>query len=1105
MTSPMCALLSDSRLYDLFGDDQNLTVSQIWLLEIEWEDSSELRFLYGRSLSGNYQSNSWSGSVSSKMPLTENCSVRTHALTLHTSTERLRTFLEHFICGETFQKSCQFSGLNISDKLAKAIGTSTFCVNPITRPVMHLPTRDYYRFQTNRLSPTSYSSVDSGAISSREKSKLFSVLEGYDMKIAKFACQVLDADTGLDFSTIDSWRIGDFEFICAPGLNASERSKYDVSLKGQQSSLTLFEPLTREPSDLLVIVKAYSDGGLQSSYIANLSKNASYPLHHTFELKVFQDQASTAYTMEVYALGINGEQSFLLLQTGAEFVREMNLNMQLVEPIRANYQFEWLAKKVPKRERARLETAGQIGRAISRPSRSQMGGYADDPWVPLNWLIQNRVKQLCPKKSDGRFFPTLNDSSGMSRLELIDWLKGIFERHHDAKIAWIDPFMEDVGIELLNRLGTATADYLVITTEKMSNDDSIKEADEPNRVENLLARCSGWNNGYFGSVCLKILSVPDKKLHDRMILIRSANGQPLAGYHLSNSVQRASEKLPLLVTPIPLDVIPQVFEYVDQIIQSTLYGEGNPHLPTRIIFNSADISSCEEEKPKGLNHNSSFAELPCAGSVLAWWLDDEQLSNLSGAVLMEQMSAKGYIKDGKLDGDRFDALPAKFWTEGLPIADFHSAWDALGYVIANSPASRYAGSLYNKEQSVLSELVKVALLEHISPSRAKALQPRLTKKQLDIEHYCSQGLTALLLSKNDPFSTFTYSPVDTSWSDYYSIQLLWSQAPKQLVSWLNTIFSEPIKSPRTHALVVEALKHICLCVSFDKHHEQIDALLQSNVSVIIWIGLHALENALNRGVWGIEALSKIDHIESATVRRIILCWLINEANYLNSEIKPQLIACLIQSLKAPLADDELKDILQPVRGRLGRLHHFTPWILESMLVPMLEKRTIDITQVAHQWLTELTTQWRTALKNESLYFTLDADGAFTDELAIATKYLVSADLVEIVRELRNVFDALARTIRRPMSAQISCKSYNNAHQVNLWLYALARRIKTLVPDELPLLNELLLESEEIIERISPSTWRWSSSKDLLTYVNGDPEQIGSHGLHQIIQRAIEPR
>lgn len=1104
MTSPLCTLFSDSRLYDLFGDDQNLTVSQIWVLEIEWEDSSELRFLYGRSLSGNYQSNSWSGTASPKTRLTENCSVKTHALTLHTSTERLKAFLEYFISGVTLQKSSQLSGLNISDKLAKAVGTSTFCENPITRPVMHFPTRDYYRFQTNRLSPTSYSSVDSGAISPRGKSKVFSVLEGYDTKIAKFACQVLDADTGLNFSTIDSWRIGDFEFICAPGLNATERSKYDISLKGQQSSLTLFEPLTREPSDLLVIVKAYSDGSIQSSYIANLSKNASYPLHHTFELKVFQDQASTAYTMEIYALGINGEQSFLLLQTGANFVREMNLNMQLVEPIRANDQFEWLAKKVPKREKARLEAAGQIGRAIS-PSRSQMGGYTDDPWVPLNRLIQNRVEQLCPKKSDGWFFPTLNGSSGMSRLELKDWLKNIFERHHDAKIAWIDPYMEDVGIELLNRLGTATADYLVITTEKMSNDDSTKEAGQPNRVENLLARCSGWDNGYLGSVCLKVLAVPESKLHDRMILIRSANGQPLAGYHLSNSIQRASENHPLLATPIPLDVIPHVFEYVDQIIQSTLHGDGNPPLPARIIFNSADIKPREEDKPKGLNHNSSFAEPPCAGSVLAWWLDDEQLSDLSGSVLIEQMSAKGYIKDGQLDQDRFDALPAKFWTEGLPIADFYSAWDALGYVIANSPASRYVGSLYNKDQSVLSEPVKLALLEHISPSRAKALQPRLTKKQLDIEHYRSQELTALLLSKYDPFSTFTYSPVDTSWSDYYSIQLLWSQAPKQLVSWLNTILSEPIKSPRTHALVVEALKHICLCVSFDKHHEQIDALLQSNVSVIIWIGLHALENAVNSGDWGIEALSKIDHIESATVRRTILCWLINEANYLNSDIKPQLIACLTQSLKAPLADDELKDILQPVRGRLGRLHHFTPWILESMLVPMLEQRTIDITQVAHQWLTELTTQWRTALKNESPYFTLEAGGAFTDELAVVTKYLIPADRGEIVRELRKVFDALARTIRLPMSAQISWKSYSNAHQVNLWLYALVRRITVLVPDESPLLNELLLESEEIIERISPSTWRWISSNELLTYVKGDPEQIGSHSLHQIIQRALEPR
>lgn len=1097
MTNPLSTLLSDFRLYGLFGNDQNLTVSQIWVLEIEREDLSELRFLYGRSLPGTYQSNSWSGTVSSKTLLYENCSVKTHALTLHASTELLKTFLGHFISGISLQTASQLTGLTINEKLAKTVGASTFGLNPIARPVIHLPTRDYYQFQTSRLSPSSYASVDSGAISPEGKPKVFSVPEGCDMKIAGAACQALDADTGMDFSKLDAWRMGDFEFICAPGLNAAERSKYDLSLKGQQSSLTLFEPLTREPSELLVMVNAYSDGSTQSSYIARLGKNASYPFHHSFELKEFQGQACTAYTLEIYALGSNGEQSFLQLQTGAYFCREMNFNMQIVESIRTNGQLGWLTKKVPDREKAKLEAAGQIGRAIHR-SRSRMGGHRDDPWVPLNRLTEDSVKQLRPKKSDGQFFLTLNDSGGMSRLLLTNWLRAIFERHHDAQIAWIDPYMEDVGIELLNRLGTATANYLIITTEKESSDDSKREAGQPNRVDKLLAKCTDWGNGHFGNVRLKVLALPESKLHDRMILIRSANGRPLAGYHLSNSVQRASENLPLLATPIPLDVIPQVFEYADQIIQSTLHGDGKAPPTARLIFNSAEVERSEEDEPKGLNQRSSFVAPQRAGDVLAWWLDDTQLAGLSGSVLTAQMNARGYIEDGNLDPERFDSLPIKFWSEGLPLGDFHSAWDALGYVLANS----HAGELYTEEQSPLPESLTQALLEHISLSRPSALPPRPKKSQLDIEHYRSQELTALLLSNSDPFQVFAYSPVDTTWSDYYAIKLLWSQAPKQLVSWLNTACSEPIKHPRTHALVVEALKHICQRVSFDKHHEQIDALLQSNANIIIWVGLHALETAINRGNWGVGELSKIDQIQPASVRRTILCWLINEANYLNSDSKPQLIALFTQSIQAPLTDGELKDVLQPVRGRLGRLHHFTPWILESMLVPMLEQRAIDITQVARQWLTELTTQWRAALKNDSPHFRLEADGAFTDELAALSKYLNPTDQEEIFRELRKVFDTLARTIRQPMSAQVSWKSHGNAHEVNLWLYALARRIAALLHYGSPLLNQLLLDSEAIIERINPSTWGKVSSDELLTYVKGDPDQIKSHGLLRIIQSVV---
>lgn len=1100
MLNPLNTLFADLRLYNLFGDDNNITVSQVWVLEIERESSSELRFLYGRTLPSTFQSDSWHGTVSKKVPLYDNSSVKIHSLTLNTSAKKLKAFLEHFFNGETILKASQLIELNISDKLANTVGKSTFGENPITRSVMHLPTRDYYKFQTSKLSPTSYCSVDSGAISPVNKPEVFSVPEKCDIVIAEAACQVLDNDTGMNFSKIDSWRISDFEFISSPGLTVEERLKYDINLKGDKSSLTLFEPLTLPPTDLLVIIKAYSDDCVQSSYITNFSKDSSYPLDHHFELEVFQNQASTAYTMEIFTLGANGEHSSLLLQTGNFFFRQSNLNLQLVESVEAKEPFAWLDKKVPKKEKARLEEAKQIGRA-THPSRSKMGDFNVDPWVPLNRLMQDEVKQLFPNRSDGQFFPTLNVSNGMSRLELKDWLKDIFEKHHDAKIAWIDPYMEDVGIELLNRLGTASADYLIITTEKTSNDDSTKKSGQPTRVDNLLTRCSGWNNGYFGSVNLKVLAVPESKLHDRMILIRSVNGQALAGYHLSNSIQRASENHPLLVTPIPLDVIPHVFEYVDLIIQNTLYGSDDLP-PTRIIFNSAEIEHREEERQEGLHHNLSFVEVPHAGSVIAWWINDEQISELSGSALQQMLSAKGYIKNDQLDRNLFDTLPAKFWTEGIPTTDFHAAWDALGYVIASSPASNYAKYIYNKEKAVLSEPVKLALLDHIDPSRSNAIQPRIKKQQIDIEYYRSQELTSLLLSESDPFSIFTYSPVDTSWSDYYSIKILWSEAPKDLVSWLNIMLSGPIKQPRSHALVVEALKHICLCIGFDKHDEQIDALLQSNVNIITWIGLHALSSAMNRGDRGIEALSKISHIKSIVLRRTIQCWMINEANYLNSDIKPLLITSLTQSLNASITDNEFKSILLPVRNRSGKLHYLKPWILESMLVPLLTQRTLDVTQVARQWLTELIEHWQRSFKNNKLDFAQETDGAFTDELAVLTKYLPPTVQEEIFNELRKVFDVLARTIRRPMSAQISWGSYSNAQQVNLWIYALANKILVLLPDEAPRLNGLLLESKEIMDRISPKTWNSILINKLSLYVNSDPKQIKSHNLHQIIQSAL---
>lgn len=75
--------------------------------------------------------------------------------------------------------------------------------------------------------------------------------------------------------------------------------------------------------------------------------------------------------------------------------------------------------------------------------------------------------------------------------------------------------------------------------------------------------------------------------------------------------------------------------------------------------------------------------------------------------------------------------------------------------------------------------------------------------------------------------------------------------------------------------------------------------------------------------------------------------------------------------------------------------------------------------------------------------------------------------------------------------------------MNLWLYALARRINALVDvDTSPSLAELLLESEEIIDRLPDSYRDYATSTELLTYMKGDPDQLKSHSLGHTIHKAI---
>ncbi|MFQ2415383.1 VPA1262 family protein [Aeromonas caviae] len=1109
MNSNFENLLTDPRLHDIFNGEGQACCVQVWLLEYKNKQQTLVRWLYGRAVPADYTSSCWTCPIKNKASyLTPNESIRILPFTAYISTTAMSLFTESLVQGMSLYQASGRAKIEMDEKLTSILEKVTFDMN-IVRPIMHLPTRDYYQLICKRLSPSSYASYDSGAISSQNKATIFFDF-GTDRArdIAQITCSALDADTGMTFASNDAWRFGDFEFLCAPSLNKSERSKYDLKTKGDVTMLQIFESFTPIPTKLIVVLKSFSDGCLQSTHIATVEKDAVLPLDLKFHVESFKNQTATAMTLEIFSQPDDSEEAFLCLHTGNHFMRRMHSNMFVIQSTKIEGKTDWLDKQVPTRAKIQLENARAIERS-SQPSRSVIGGFKDDPWVELNRDIAKSVTSLLPKKSSARFFPKLSDNQGMSRLELVAWLREIFSEYHNAQIAWFDPYMEDVGIDLLHRLGSSEGDYVMFTSEKQSKIGSevpTSEADIQGRIENLLQKCREWGSTSFGNVHLRVIALPDNKIHDRMVLIRSREGLPVAGYHLSNSIQMANENHPLLATPIPVDILPAIFSYMDDIIDATIHSQTGVVATDKVLFDSRMQSKRVLSSP---TKRISLFDLQYAGDVLAWWLDIEELQSLSGTSLVTLSESLGLLEGDNLCSDSFGEIPIKLWSDGFNLQPFHGAWDVMGKLLASLPA----GELYKLGSAPLSTEFELNLLRHLDPSRPESLPlPRVKREYLDLDHYFKFNLHDYLVAGNDdPHRIFSYAPSEVEYGEYYAIVLLWQRAPQELTKWLcdqTKDWSNGEKEwngyrERQYALIITVLRHICSEPNHGSKIACIRALLSTDCAIYQWIGLHEIKYELNRSNAGLSVLDELKCLHSQVQKNVIL-WLIKEANYVHSDSLGILVKQFVSRISDPLSDQELKEILDMVRGRLGRLYHLTPWILEVLLVPMLEKNVITPKQVAIHWLSELTAQWLSCLKGEHLLFQTIRDGVFIDELAILFRFLKEEEQQSLITDLRKVFNKLARIIRTPMSPQLNWRRYSGAHEVNLWIYSLTKRLQVFAVTPIyTQLSSLQEECSRLIDRLSPSHRSRLSEEDLMKYSMSETEQLRSHHLLYILEKIMK--
>lgn len=215
-------------------------------------------------------------------------------------------------------------------------------------------------------------------------------------------------------------------------------------------------------------------------------------------------------------------------------------------------------------------------RKISKASYSKMtiGNYGLDPWVTSDRTFSKLIDKLSPKKSDAEFFPKGWDSNDElhGALSFLEWFKKI--TNNAAKVVIQDPFYDTVGLEFLIRTTDAATDFVILTcTQIVSTDDKKikpKNAKEPNRAIRIKKLIKS-NPSLFDNLKLSIYDLRNigggdtNILHDRYILIFE-EGELSKGFHLSNSIQGATKKSPLLITPIPADTLSKVDNHISKII-----------------------------------------------------------------------------------------------------------------------------------------------------------------------------------------------------------------------------------------------------------------------------------------------------------------------------------------------------------------------------------------------------------------------------------------------------------------------------------------------------------------------------------------------------------
>ncbi len=460
--------------------------------------------------------------------------------------------------------------------------------------------------------------------------------------------------TGLPFDTSYD-HIGNLEILIAPDQDIYGRSlvKHWQDKESFTQHVELSSKLT-DGADLVTVNIKLTAGGVITidtllSDKPNDNENTTFSIPSEYPPQAVEIKIWLTKSSEVRLVHLSTH----------HFIGEICFSLGIVQS-EIHIQSDWLKRvkgAMPKHKKELVDKASSIQRTRSESHHRINKGLPQ-------WL-KRKVTIKPIERCDDAYFPAGWDceTQESGSLSFLEWFKA---KTKGAKSVFLqDPYFEDVALSFI-ALSDIQGECIILTQTdlKTNTDNTISMSGTSQRKAKILSLIKD-NPSLYGSIQLIIRDMPGSspKLHDRYLFIGYDDGR-CEGYMLSNSLQGATKKSPLLITRIGTPVLVKVKKHIAKLID-----------PDKVetIYHYSDRTSSSTQEGKEIADADFYDCLQAMNHPLDPDCLDQVLNDILKEKTTDRISTFGYYLAHISD----DELLSTHQVMGARIANNPKAIEAL--------------------------------------------------------------------------------------------------------------------------------------------------------------------------------------------------------------------------------------------------------------------------------------------------------------------------------------------------------------------------------------------------------------------------------------------